>query len=269
MSKKLELYKKLMKAADIIVNDDGALIFAMGEQRRQVTKSGTYLYLEVPGKAEPTSSYEYFDPMPELLLSSSNPFIERYRQMITIRLNLVISQVIYQLLTVAAEPQKFPEIERSKLNTLTRIVGEVDDKTRLVWARLISSMVPDDEGRTIVSLAIRHAGHVASRATTVTFPMYNRLCNINDYINNVPMRLRDRKAFINLLDYVLPEQGYLGSYNAMSDNPVSPSLDTLMISVKRMADQINKVIDLYPEIMDADLRLDVEWESPDFTILQD
>lgn len=264
MTKMLDFYESLCRAAGLTVTSDGCVSIKTSKEPKPLTLKGKRLVLPTKEHlANPDREHRIiFHPLTENVMRGESEVFERFRMAINGRLNVVIGtimQVLLQVGTSHADQQKLtPEQSEFLLK-----VKNADEKTLNALTKIVDSVTGAQANKLYVTTFIKRGGQVGdkrfSRVGVASFPFYNELKKGESEVHGVKLRVKDREALIGLLDYILPDQDVVGAYNQGSNSNIAPTLEALMRTVRGIAAPLNDIIDRFSGILPDNLLIDADW----------
>lgn len=258
-----ELYKSLLKTANMVVTPDGYASYQVGDATKPATVKGKRIVLPTPEHlANPDwKDRVVFHPLSENTLRGESTILEEFRSSINKKLNFTIGLLAAELLTIASSIGEHSKLSPDQLEFLSKLKN-ADEKSLESFYKLLKAMPIDQKQNAFVSIFLKRGGTIGekrhSRVGIVTFPFYTELKTGTGDIYGVKIRVKDRETFINLMEYMFPVINEAGSYNRGSDSTVAPYLDALMKSVMSIASAINDQVTLFSNVVDKSDSLLIE-----------
>lgn len=269
MSKKkslLDLYRSILKTADMVVSDDGYVSVVIGDETKPAMVKGKRLVLPTPDhlKNSDWSDRVVFHPLSENILRGESQVLEMFRNVLNIKMNTVIGTLAYQLLTIATSTGEHSKLTPDQSEFLS-YVKNADEKTIQILEKLMMAMPANQHQKAFVSIYLKRSGTIAgkrhSRVGVVTFPLYEELTKGTGEVYGVKLRKLDREALIKLLEFMIPGIEKAESHNRGSDSTVAPYLDALMKAVMAVAGPINDIVTLFENQLEdsATMMFEADW----------
>lgn len=263
----LDLYTLVLRTASMEVEDSGCVNATLGGKSTPKLIDGKRLVLPTKNQlANPNWEERIaFHPLSENILRGESPIIETLRKDLNVRLNLSVSALAYELMTIAASTAKHASLSPDQKEFLAR-VPEASDKDLDFLKKLLKEMPFDQSSKSVISLYLKRGGTVSgkryARVGVINFPLMNELRNGEPKVFGVkPSSAKVRENMVRLLDYIIPKQDEPEAYYRGSDSRTAPYFEALMQGFLSVAAPINDVIDLFDNVLeDAEgLRLESEW----------
>lgn len=266
MSKLLDLYRSILSMGNLVADDEGYISMVLGGEKKPAIVKGKRLVLPTKKHlANPDWKERVaFHPMSENILRGESDVLEKFRAALNIRMNVTLAALSMELLTIAASPGTHAKLTPDQSEFLSK-VKTPDEKTLDALKKVIGAMPLNQTTKAFVSIYLKRGGSVGgrkhSRVGVVTFPLYNELKKEGDDVYGVKMRVKDRTALIQLLEYIIPDIDKPEAYNRGSDSQQAPYLDALMRAVGAVASPINDVVEMFRKHLDKadELEFDDEW----------
>jgi hypothetical protein len=263
----LDLYTLVLRTASMEVEDSGCVNATLGGKSTPKLIDGKRLVLPTKNQlANPNWDDRIaFHPLSENILRGESPIIETLRKDLNVRLNLSVSALAYELMTIAASTAKHASLSPDQKEFLAR-VPEASEKDLDFLKKLLKEMPFDQSAKSVISLYLKRGGTVSgkryARVGVINFPLMNELRNGEPKVFGVkPSSAKVRENMVRLLDYIIPKQDEPEAYYRGSDSRTAPYFEALMQGFLAVASPINDVIDLFDNVLeDAEgLRLESEW----------
>lgn len=261
MSEKiLGIYRAVLDSAGMAVDGDG---FISGDIARYnpeakntpILINGKRLVLPMPSRLRDADSSKcmFFHPLTENIMRGESDVLMKLRSQIVIRLNYTVNVLMAGLLDIIASTDTHKTLSPDQ-SQLLNIAPEADQKTVTTFTNIFQKCLHSGE-TPAVNLFLKRGGIVAgkkySRVGIVSFPAYEELVSDKDTCFGIKMRKKDRQSFINLYKYIFNKIDQKEGYNVGSDSGVAPFLDALMQTYGQLASNLNDVINLFLNKIDA------------------
>lgn len=268
-SKLIDIYKALCATAHIVVNSDATLSL------QTKGRDGVIKLLPLAPKGQrmvlPTKAQQNkvgwedrvaFHPMSENIGRGESEVLERYRMLLTERLNVVTSAVITRLLQIALSPDDQKKLNPEQSEYLS-LVKKVSPLTLERFEEIQRKMPAGKHTQQFVSLFLKRKatlrGESFFRAGIVNFPFYALLESGEESPHGVKLSKKDVEVLSNLLNYIFPHLGEENYYSRGSSSRVAPSLDAVMAAALAVIAALNDVTDLFEDYMPSDIHIPTEW----------
>lgn len=266
----LDLYKSILKAAGLVVTEDGFIKMQLGDSSKPAIVKGKSLVLPTTEhlKNPDWSNRVAFHPMFENILRPESDVMALYRQAANIRVNVVTGTLAMYLLRLATSPAEHAALSPDQSEFLS-LLKNADEKTVGVLKKLLDAAPVSKPQQSFVHIFLKKTGLVDgkrfSRVGVVVFPLYQELVKAakTNEVFGVKMRVKDREALILLLEYIFTGIATDGAYSRGSNCSVAPSIDVMMMTIGGLAAALNPITELYGSVMDEadteDLMFQTDW----------
>jgi len=270
MSNKIvDIYKSILACGGMITDSEGFISVRMNTASEPAVIDGKRLVLPTQNQLmnPDRTNRIVFHPLAENILRGESDVISKLRSVFNIRLNYTFAAIGQNLLQIAASVTDHKKLTPDQSEILS-IVKDVDDKTVIAFTSLMLNAMKQSADKCFINIYLKRKatidGKVYSRGGVVTFPVLSELLKDQDSYFGVKLRVKDRNAFIQLHEYLLPNLKLDGHYNRASNSDVAPYLDALMHAVMSVGSKFNDVLDLFGDLLDAkeDLVFDSDWVEP-------
>lgn len=264
--KLLELYKAILKTANLVTTEDGYVSMQLGDDTRPALIKGKQMVLPTDAHQNnpDKSKIILFHPLSENILRGESDILEKFRSLLNIRMNSIFGLLSADLLNIAASPSLHSTLTPDQTEFLS-VVKNADEKTLTVLGHLMEKMPANQTQKSFVSIYLKKGGLLHgkkhARLGVVNFPLYDELVKSKTECYGVKMRVKDRETLMQLMEYMIPNIDVTEAYNRASDSTVAPCLDALMKSILAIAAPFNDLLDLFKnKIEDAEsLVTDSSW----------
>lgn len=271
----LDLYKQMLGAAGVAVDDDGTCYQMLDDVKVPTTVMRKFqLRLPTPEflRNPDWNSYVAFHPMSEQAHRGESEIIKRMRQLIRARFNHTGVVLIEFLARLAAENSKHKRLGAKASEFLT-LLPKANEKTAETVGKILDK-VGEDNSQTLVNLYLKrpgvYKGQKYHRVCVVTFPVFSAMDDEARTIFGVKCNVGDYTAIKNLFHYVFnysqddEDTERHETYNYATNSQTTPYLECLYGSWFKLAKRMNQIIRLFqnvggPEI--SSLEFDTSWES--------
>lgn len=259
MSNKLiDLYRSILAAADLHADEDGYVSLHFSKDKKQpFLVKGKRLVLPTRTQLTSPNAKESvkFHPMSENILRGESDVLEALRSALNMRLNITIATLSLELLTLACSPGEHAKLSPEQSEFLSHVKNP--DIRMVETLKKIQNVMPIAQTqKNFASIYLKRGGTVNgkkhARVGVVSFPLYQELKKGGDEVYGVKLRVKDRVALVQLLEYIIPGIDQPEAYNRGSDSQQAPFLDALMRAVLAVASPLNDVIERFRNQLEAD-----------------
>lgn len=252
--KLLELYKALLKAANLETNKEGLVSLSNPDgSKSPVCIKGDRLALPTPENLSNKEGHKItiFHPLAENFLESESVILEKYRQWMNIKLNMSIARIAVVLFNIARNVEIQKKLNPHQLEVL-RIIKNVDEKTISNFEKIVENLTIGEKNKTFIHIFLRRSpvlkGSKYNRGGIVSFPFYEELIKAeNNKIYGVDIRVKDKQAYLSFFEYLFQNIKEPHAYSVGSNDLIAPFLDALMHAIKNIAVSINDVVSLFSD----------------------
>lgn len=255
----IDLYKDILSTANLIADKDDNISASSRGVTIPFTINGKRLVLPTRQqlKNPDWSNRISFHPLNENIMGEESEVIDKFRNAINVRLNMVIGFLMTELLGIVTSVEIHKDLSPDQSELLTKI-KDADSKTIDALTSILTNIFKDDKDKRIVHLFIKRGGTVGAsrftKATIVTFPLYKELKTKEKQVYGVTLRNRDKEAIISLLEYIIPGIDVDNMFSTGSLSDIAPSLESLMKALMKIASRTNIVAKDYAQFMADDAK---------------
>lgn len=276
--KLLEIYKSILKAAHLLVDDEGFISrfrygkkepWLIGEKRAVL---GTPEQLSGPGDGTVV-----FHPLYEYLSRGESQVTAEYRRVMAESLHDRYLALARKLIEIAGSQQMHALLSPEQSEFLS-YVPDADATMLDNFDKLCEAMPEGQNQKTFVSIFARRGGKLDDkthhRVCIVSFPLYKQLVKdgeerealmaerkaqtkadkdkakktdekdkkIPNETYGVELRGKDRESFIKLFEYMIPDIAVENAYSTPSNSNIAPFMDCIMGSVQKLAGPLNDLV---------------------------
>ena len=248
-----DLYKAILEAVGAVVNDDGLISMTrpgddpvplMVKDKRLAMPTDKLLN---SGAFNPDGSLIAFHPICENVVLSTSPVLQKLETAMTFRLTWVLRELIMQLTAIAADPKLHKKL-KMKAHGLLSALPEADDKTLTAFTKIAETSTTIGQKK-LLSLYVRqggtYGGEKVSRLGRFYPSIIDQLDEDKRTILGVSLRKADVPMFLALIEYILPDFRDPDKYAAPSNALVAPTFHALVKVYGKVANQLNKIIDIH------------------------
>lgn len=262
----IKLYESLLSCGGMTSDNDGFVSVKISDQTNPVLIEGKRLVLPTQAQlmAGDFQNRIVFHPLSENVLRSESEVITKLRSVMNVRANFTFGAVVQSLLQICASVAEHKNLTPEQAELLT-CVKDVDEKTCVAWTSIMINSVKENPERCFVNIYLRKRctinGKVWARGGITTFPLFEELIKEQDRYCGVKLRTKDRQAFIQIHEYLLPRIRESEAYNKGSDSSTAPFLDALMKTTLAIAQPMTDVLNLFGNKIDCgdELLFNDEW----------
>lgn len=264
-----DLYKAILEAVGAVVSDDGLVSMTrpgddpvplMVKEKRLAMPTEKLLNV---GAFNPDGSLIAFHPICENVVLNTSPVLSKLETMMTFRLTWVMRELIMQLTSIAADPKLHKKL-KMKAHGLLSALPEADEKTKDAFHKIAETTTTVGQKK-LLNLYVRSGGMYGGEKVSRLGRFYPAIVDLLDEekrtILGVTLRKADVPMFLALIEYILPDYRDPDKYAAPSNALVAPTFHALAKVYGKVANQLNKIIDLHAaQLNDPEaLRIPTEW----------
>lgn len=269
----LDLYEKFLAFAGLKPDSEGVIyeVALSPKGKTPITIDGKLLVL--PTKAMLRSGRQdviFFHPLYEIPGKRQSPVVEKFREVVNVRLNFTASRLMLRLLEIASSADRQVGIDPNARSILIKL-GHVDHQTKGAFVDIFTNAFKAKPDAFIVNIYLRKGGNVDDvkypRVGIVTFPLYQELKEIakakdkDKKIHGVKVRDKDIATFIKLHEAIFESIEDKDPYNVGSHSDVGPYTDALLKTALKLSNELaDKLEVLKDSITDYEsLLFDDDW----------
>ena len=250
MSKLLELYEGLLNLSGLIADKDGYISVINDKDNPLpliIKNKRVVLPTEFHLKNSNPDEKLLFSPIPESVFKGPSDVLERYKDCINIRLNIVTGTLFSYLLAISKNNEIHSKLDPEHLDLLIAL-KDIDDTAIKNFTSLMLSGVENRIKKFFVNIYLNRGGVVKekkwARVGIVTFPLYEELKKDENIVYGIKLRNKDKLLYKKLYEYVFPFINEKFYYSEGSQSEIAPWLDSLVkttLSIyTNITDNINK-----------------------------
>jgi hypothetical protein len=246
----IPLYEHILKFAGVTANEEGYASIDLYDQLEPWLINGKRVVLPTQNhlrQPEPELKI-IFHPLVENIMRGESEIIEKLRKQINIRLNSAIGIVAQTLINVIASAEFHSSLKPEQTELLIA-VKDADETTLKNFINALINGMKKYPDRLFVNIYLNKGGKVHEkryfRAGIVTWPFYKDLKSEKQEIISTKLRIKDKKAFIELFEFMFPLIQEPEQYNYGSNSNTAPYLEALMKSAANIASRINMLVELF------------------------
>ncbi len=265
----LDFYASVLKAANLVVDDQGkvsasmegmSLPFSVGGKRLVVP---TREHMSNPDKSEMV----LFHPLKENILTGESDVMARYRQSINTTANYVVGILVTSIVTLAASPAMHGKLSPDQLE-IVRIFKDADKDSVTAFKAIPKAMPQGNNEKCFVHIFTKTKaklnGKIHRRGAIVNFPFYEELIESKtSSVYGVKLRKKDFAAIKAIFELIFPGIENENSYSRGSLSDTVPTLDALLRAMAAIFSCTNDMVHLLKAAIDdvSSLEVDVVWAS--------
>lgn len=203
-----------------------------------------------------------FHPLSENLLRGESEIIKFLRKMVKFRLSSVASQLLIELMAIAADPERHEDLSPRQAEYL-RHVPNANAKTLKALSKLIENHSDD-----IINIYLKREGgrgdETYRRLAAVSFPIWEELNSPGTKVYEVDTgSAKNKKTIASLFEFVFPDIDHPEAWSVGSNSGVAPYFDALMRCYSSMARHLAKLVYKYRKYLDYPdlLRHNMDWDE--------
>lgn len=265
----LALYKAVLMATGAVIDDDGLISMSrpdeepvafMIEDKRLAMPTNKLLD---QGAFNADGKLIAFHPICENPVLETSPVLTKLETAMTFRLTWVLRELIIQLVSIAANP-KIHKKMKVREHGLLSALADADERTRNDFIKAMETTTVTGQKK-LLSLYVRkggtYCGEKVSRLARFFPSIVDSLDQEKRQLLGINLRKVDVPAFLALVEYILPEFRDPDKYVAPSNSMIAPSFHALVRAYAKVANQLNKIVDIHAaQLNDADsLRIETDW----------
>jgi hypothetical protein len=268
----IKVYESILKFVGLDSTKEGYVNARYGSKVEPFNVNTLRVVLPTPDQLKQFNPKEkiIFHPLAENTLRGESDIIIRLREVINIRVNLIIGLVGQSLLNIVASPELHSKLTSEQAELLL-VMKDVESKTVVDFTNLILSNIKNSNNSQFFNLYLKKGGkyhsNSFSRVGVVSFPYYKDLLDVEKDPKSAknkdlkPTRSKDRKALIAMFKFMFPNIDDNEGYNYGCNSNVAPFLDTLLKTTANVAARLNDVVSIYKDYIDdyETLVFDSDW----------
>ena len=258
----VEFYRRVIEASGLQIGTNADVLVQSGKGAIPVQVAK--LPLVLPTQARLTAGLKEelaFAPLGEALDRVESDVLKWLRRAFTVRQTSVAAILFTELAQLAAETERHKTLSPDQAELLS-VLPEADETMVKAFVDLFDVICGTGDKKLISTYVGRNKvldGAEWLRAALVSFDVLKAKVTKEHAIYGKKMRVKDKKAFFDLLQFILP--GALDPerfYSAGSRDKTAPNFHCLLTSYIKVMRDYNRVIELYSDVC-PDL---AEWTTP-------
>ena len=266
----IPLYKAILSSLGCVINNDGLVSMDISGLVSPVNADGRRLVIPSPERLRfgDWSETTAFHPLSENLVRGESPVLQVFKNMISIRVHIVVHELLHQLITLGFETHRHSKLSPRAQEVLSAI-PDVDQKSVDAMINLIENAGPDSGSNRLVGIFLKrnglYRGNRYARVARVSFPLLEQFETPDQpgVVAGVKLRRKDFQNFQNLIQYIFPDALDMDKYSAPSTSMVAPNFDALLQAFLKLARRLNQVVETHREHLEEPdkLLIDTSWEE--------
>ena len=267
-----KFYLSMLSFAGLSFDDN--IIKNTNDQLGDITIDGKYLTLPYFDNLKNPNGRMVFHPLNENYTNPENTVFNFYKKRLVLELNLKLSFMIVNLITVASDVQMQQKIKSSKLINIISNIGETDMILNENFANALRASKKVNSEAFLFDIFLKKNGEINDTPYgaigKINFIMANEVSKSledkeREYkVFGYKMRKKDLLALTNIFNILFPEFSDKTKYSEGTDNKVFRYMNILLKTSYMIADRLNELCDLMEELKEPTLRLvdsysDMEW----------
>jgi hypothetical protein len=203
-----------------------------------------------------------FHPLSENMLRGESEIVKFLRKMIKFRLSSVSSQLLIELMSIAADPERHEELSPRQAAYL-QSVPNANEKTVKAMSKLLHTHF-DDLLNIYLKRPDARSNESYRRLAAVSFPIWDELSAPGSKVYEVDCgSVKNKKTIASLFEYVFPKPDDLEEWSEGSNSGTAPYFDSLMKCYLNIGRHLAKLVYKYRKYLDhPDLqRSNLDWEE--------
>lgn len=210
-----------------------------------------------------------FHPLCESSLRGESPILRKMRAYINFRLTATLSILMSELMDIATDASKHKRLSPSAAEFL-KLLPEVDDKTNTALLDVLKGIEYNGKNR-LVSVYLKRGGILNGmtfqRTAITSFPITDEFDTDETVIYGVKMRVKDKKAIEDLMNWILPGCNDFEAYSFGSLSSTAPYFHALMGAYLKVIKRINFTVEKFnrngTNLLECfnDVYVDLSWEE--------
>lgn len=204
-----------------------------------------------------------FHPLSENLLRGESEILKFLRTMVRFRLSSTASQLMAELMGIAADPARHKDLKPTQAEFL-KSVQHANDKTEsLVNTKLLGRHFDD-----LLNIYLKRGGQFKGeeyrRVAAVSFPIWDELSSKGKMIYDIDCgSVKNKKTIASLFEFIFPHPDDQNHWSAASNETVAPYFHALMQCYVKVAKHLNGLVHKYRKHLEYPemLKIPLEWED--------
>lgn len=255
---------------------DEAIIKNTNNDLGPITIDGKYLTLPYFDNLKNPNGRIIFHPLNENYVNPENTVFNFYKKRLVLELNLKLSYIIINLITVASDIQMQQKIKSSKLIDIISNIGETDMVLIENFAHLMRASKKVNSEAFLFDIFLKKNGEINGTPYgaigKINFILANEIAKSleekdREYkVFGYKLRKKDLLALLNIFNILFPNFSDKTKYMEGTDNKIFRYLNILLKTSYMIAKRLNELCDLLEELKEPTLKLvdsysDLDWVS--------
>lgn len=244
MSKLYVLYEQILNYCGVKVNKDGTTQIMLGDKNKDCTINNKQLKMpyEACLKAFNSDTDIIFHPFQEHINRGESDVLKKLKQLLNIKLNLVVIDVVDQLMSILASPAIHAKLNPQQ-RELIKSQPAMDSATHAKAVAWMVNAYAENPTGAFVNIYLKKSGSIGgvkhSRVGVVSFPVYEQL-KAKEKLSTY------EKSFIQLLNFIFPgsEEG-TEDFHGFSDSTIAPWIQCLLNTGYNLSSRLEEIKELY------------------------
>lgn len=253
MSQLIDFYTSLLQFAGLNIEHSTGKVYDNSTSKK--------VYILVDEKELVLPTYEnlrspdvgnkvIFHPIPEHMARNESPVISKLNYIINIKLNIAASTIFRVFAILMHSSTKFKKLNPTQTELLNNNLKLLDKTGLFNIEKVLTNGMTKNAQRAVLNIFLKKGAIIDgvrySRGAIVTF---HPLQSINDEeIYGVKLREKDKEFLKGMYNILFPDAEIKDKYSRGSKDDFIPYLEALSIASANMSEQINQIIDIFPEI---------------------
>ncbi|NTV77643.1 MAG: hypothetical protein HGA25_00490 [Clostridiales bacterium] len=267
-----KFYLSMLGYAGLSFDDN--VIKNTNDQLGDITIDGKHLTLPYYDNLKNPNGRMIIHPLNESYTNPETTVFNFYKKRLVLELNLKLSYMIVNLITVASDVQIQQRIKSSKLINIISNIGETDMILNENFANVLRASKKVNSEAFLFDIFLKKNGEINDTPFAaigkINFIMANEITKSledkdREYkVFGYKLRKKDLLALTNIFNILFPEFTDKVKYSEGTDNKVFRYLNILMKTSYMIADRLNELCELMEELKEPTLRLvdcysDMDW----------
>lgn len=201
-----------------------------------------------------------FHPLSENLIRGESEVIKLLRRVSRFQLASVASQLMAELMDLAATPERHKELSPKTAPYLTT-VPNANEKCVKALTKILERHFDQ-----LINVYLKRSGTLYDvehrRVAAVSFPIWDELISGGSKVYDVDCgSIKNKKTIASLFEYVFPHPDDLDAWSAASNDNVAPYFHSLMMCYAKNAKHLNSLVYKFRKHLQYpnSLRVNLDW----------
>lgn len=255
---------------------DEAIIKNVNETIGPIAIDGKHLTLPYFDNLKNPNGRLVFHPLNENYTSPENTVFEFYKTRLVLELNIKLSYMIINLMTIASDVQLQQKIKSSKLINIISNIGETDMILIENFAHMMKASRKVNSEAFLFDIFLKKNGEINDTPYgaigKINFIAANEIAKSleekdREYkVFGYKLRKKDLLALSNIFNILFPDFSDKVKYTEGTDNKVFRYMNILLKTSYMISDRLNELCNLLEELKEPTLKLvdcysDLDWVS--------